>query len=283
MVRICRLGTTKMEYEIKPKNKLTLGVDELWQYRELFYFFTWRDIKVKYKQTVLGFAWAVLQPFVMMVIFSVFFGNALKVPSDNIPYPIFVYSGLLLWNIFSNGLSNAGNSMVNNANIIKKIYFPRLIIPISSVLVSLFDFFMAFIIFIGMLIYYRTPINIGECFLYFPVSIIMSCFSTFGIGSFLAALNIKYRDFRYIIPFMIQALLFLTPVIYPVSIIKYDWMKYLFAVNPMYGAIELFRYPIIQSHLDMTLILISIFSSLFFFVIGLFYFRKTESYFADLA
>ncbi len=272
-----------MEYEIKPKNKLTLGIDELWQYRELFYFFTWRDIKVKYKQTALGFAWAVLQPLVMMVIFSVFFGQALKVPSDDIPYPVFVYSGLLLWNIFSSGLSNAGNSMVNNANIIKKIYFPRLIIPISSVLVSIFDFMMALFIFIGMLLYYPTHINIAECFLYMPVSIFITCFSTFGIGAFLAALNIKYRDFRYIIPFMIQALLFLTPVIYPVSIIKFAWIKYLIAVNPMYGAIELFRHPIIQKPIEINLVLISLGSSILFFVVGLFYFRKTESYFADLA
>src|SRR3954467_10181613 len=149
-----------MEYEIKPKEKLSLGLGELWQYRELFYFFTWRDIKVKYKQTVLGFLWAVLQPFAMMIIFSAFFGRVLKDPSDQTPYPIFVYSGILLWNIFASGLSGAGNSMVTNAGIIKKIYFPRLIIPISSVLVSLFDFIMAFVVFVGMLIYYKTSLNI---------------------------------------------------------------------------------------------------------------------------
>ncbi len=272
-----------MEYEIKPHNKLTLGIAELWLYRELFYFFTWRDIKVKYKQTVLGFAWAILQPFVMMVIFSVFFGKALKVPSDNVPYPIFVFSGLLMWNIFSSGLSNAGNSMVTNANIIKKIYFPRLIIPISSVLVSLFDFIMAFAIFIGMIIYYHTSINVLQFLFYIPVSIAITCISTFGLGTLLAALNIKYRDFRYIIPFLIQSLLFVTPVIYPVSIITNVFMKYIFALNPMYAAIELFRHSIIQKPLDHTLILISLTSSILFFLVGIFYFRKTESYFADLA
>src|SRR5712675_1194851 len=148
-----------VEYEIKPAGSLSLGLKELWEFRELFYFFTWRDIKVKYKQTVLGFAWAILQPLLMTGIFSVFFGKALNVPSDFIPYPVFVYSGLLLWNIFSTGITGAGNSMVTNSNIIKKIYFPRLIIPASSVLVALFDFAAAFLIFVGLLIYYQVPVD----------------------------------------------------------------------------------------------------------------------------
>ena len=167
-----------MEYEIKPHEKLSLGIAELWQYRELFYFFTWRDVKVKYKQTVLGFAWAVLQPFFMMLIFSLFFGRALNVPSENIPYPVFVFSGLLLWNIFSTGITAAGNSMISNANIIKKIYFPRLIIPISSVLVSLFDFFMAALIFICILFYYHIEINVARAFIFIPTGIIVTCIST---------------------------------------------------------------------------------------------------------
>lgn len=272
-----------MEYEIKPKEKLNLGLGELWQYRELFYFFTWRDIKVKYKQTVLGFAWAVLQPFFMMVIFSLFFGQALNVPSENLPYPVFVFSGLLLWNIFSSGITAAGNSMVSNANIIKKIYFPRLIIPISSVLVSLFDFLMAALIFIGMLVYYRVSADVPKVLLFVPLSILLTCVSTFGIGTFLAALNIKYRDFRYIIPFMVQALLFITPVIYPVSILSHEWLKYLVALNPMYAAITLFRSGFIDAPLQLNLLMISLSSALILFVAGLYYFRKTESYFADLA
>src|ERR1051326_6700978 len=149
-----------MQYEIKPVNKLSLGLKELWEFRELFYFFTWRDIKVKYKQTALGVLWAILQPFLLMVVFTLFFGKALNVPTDNnIPYPVFVFSGLLLWNIFSSGVSNASNSMVSNANIIKKIYFPRLIIPLSAILVSLFDFVMAFVVYIGVIIYYRYPVS----------------------------------------------------------------------------------------------------------------------------
>lgn len=272
-----------IEYEIKPKEKLSLGISDLWQYRELFYFFTWRDIKVKYKQTVLGFAWAVLQPFIMMVVFTLFFGNALHIPSENLPYPVFVYSGLLIWNIFSSGLSNAGNSMVNNANIIKKIYFPRLIIPISSILISLFDFLMAFIIYIGLLIFYQVHINF---MLFIPLlfcSILITSIGTFGLGTLFAALNIKYRDFRYIIPFMIQALLFVTPVIYPVSILGKNWIKYFLALNPMYSAIEIFRYSIIQKPLEIPLIGISIASTIALFIIGLLIFRKTEAYFADLA
>jgi lipopolysaccharide transport system permease protein len=273
----------EIEYEIKPKERLNLGLAELWQYRELFYFFTWRDIKVKYKQTILGFAWAILQPFLMMVIFSVFFGKALNVPSENLPYPIFVFTGLLLWNIFSTGITSAGNSMVSNANIIKKIYFPRLIIPISSILVSLFDFLMACIIFIGMLIYFQIEIHITNILLFVPLSIIITAISTFGLGTLLAALNIKYRDFRYIIPFMVQVMLFVTPVIYPISIISNVWIKYILALNPMYASITLFRTGFVNTPLDLNLIFISIGSSILLLLVGLYYFRKTESYFADLA
>jgi lipopolysaccharide transport system permease protein len=273
----------EIEYEIKPKEKLSLGLAELWQYRELFYFFTWRDIKVKYKQTVLGFAWAVLQPLVMMIIFTIFFGRALNVPSDGLPYPVFVFSGLLLWNIFSTGITSAGNSMINNSNIIKKIYFPRLIIPISSVLVSLFDFLMAFIIFIGILIYYKTDLVWLNALLFIPASILITVIATFGIGTLLAALNIKFRDFRYIIPFMVQVLLFLTPVIYPVSILSNVYVKYLLACNPMYAPVTLFRMCFTEAMPPVDLVFISIASAILFFILGLFYFRKTESYFADLA
>jgi lipopolysaccharide transport system permease protein len=275
-----------MQYEIKPKEKLNLGLGEMWQYRELFYFFTWRDIKVKYKQTVLGFLWAILQPLVMTALLSFSLGSIISSYGKlTIPYPLFVMSGLVIWNIFSAGLANAGNSMVTNANIIKKIYFPRLIIPISAVIVSLFDFLMAFIVFIGMLFYYHDQFSLN-LLLFIPVllvSVFITSITTFGMGSLLAALNIKYRDFRYIIPFMIQALLFVTPVIYPVSIISKPVLKYLVACNPMYGAVELFRYSIVQRPLDTTLLVISFSSALLFFIAGLYYFRKTEAYFADLA
>lgn len=272
-----------MEYEIKPEKKISFGLVELWQYRELFYFFTWRDIKVKYKQTVLGFAWAVLQPLLMMFVFSYFFGKTLKVPSDNIPYPIFVFSGLLLWNIFAAGLSNAGNSMVSNANIIKKIYFPRLIIPLSSILVALFDFLMALIIYAGILFYYRFTFDITKFLIYFPLSLLITLISTFGAGSLLAALNVKYRDVRYVIPFMVQALLFITPVIYPVSILNNALAKFIMSLNPMTGAISLFRSAITNQPPDWNIITTGICSAFILLITGIFYFRKTEAYFADLA
>jgi lipopolysaccharide transport system permease protein len=273
-----------IEYEIKPQNKLSLGLAELWHYRELFYFFTWRDIKVKYKQTMLGFAWAVIQPLVMTLLLTFGFG---KMISENnqlgMPYPLFAISGLVIWNIFSSGLSGAGNSMVTNANIIKKIYFPRLIIPISSVLVSLFDFLMAFAIFIVMLFYYKIDLNIFYFITMLLASVFLTCVATFGSGTLLAALNIKYRDFRYVIPFMIQALLFLTPVIYPLSASSRPLVKTLLSLNPMYAPIELFRSGIVQHPLELNYLVTSIVSGIVLFFAGLYYFRKTESYFADLA
>ncbi|MBI4945028.1 MAG: ABC transporter permease [Bacteroidetes bacterium] len=272
-----------MEYEIKPVSKTSLGLKELWEFRELFYFFTWRDIKVKYKQTVLGVLWAILQPLLLMIVFTLFFGQALGVPTENnTPYPIFVYSGLLLWNIFSSGLSNASNSMVSNAGIIKKIYFPRLIIPISAILVALFDFIMALIIYIGILIYYHQPVD-SSILLFFPLSLLITVFTTFGLGTMLAAMNVKYRDFRYVIPFFIQILFFVTPVIYPVSIIKFPWAQKILMLNPLAGAIELLRSPVAHSVLNIQLVVISLIISFVLFFFGLFYFRKTEYYFADLA
>jgi lipopolysaccharide transport system permease protein len=251
--------------------------------RELLYSFTWRDIKVKYKQTVLGFAWAVIQPIIMVIIFSFFFGKSLAVPSDDLPYPLFVFAGLLLWNIFSNGLTNAANSMVSNANIIKKIYFPRLIIPLSAVLVTLFDFIIAFVLFLGMIAWYRVPINPIYFSFTLIISLVLVTLGTFGPGCLLAALNVKYRDFRYVIPFLIQSLLFITPVIYPASMIKHPWIKWVVALNPMTGAINLFRSSLTGKVPDLNLILVSTASAIFFFILGVYYFRKTEAYFADLA
>lgn len=270
------------EYEITPSRKFSLGIKELLKYRELFYFFSLRDIKVKYKQTVFGFAWAILQPLVMMALFTLFFGKALSVPSDSIPYPVFVLPGLLLWNIFSSGVSNAGNSMVTNANIIKKIYFPRLIIPLSSVLVALFDFLMALIIFIAVLFFYDAKIHLSYI-LWMPVAILITTLTTFGFGTWLAALNVKYRDFRYVIPFMLQALLFLSPVIYPTSVVSNQKLAFVLSLNPMAGAIGLFRAPFTGIIPDATTLILSGCSAIILFVAGIYYFRTTESYFADIA
>lgn len=272
-----------MEFEIKPQNKLNLGLRELWDYRELFYFFTLRDVKVKYKQAVLGFLWAVLQPLIMALLLSYFLGRAISSYTQlNLPYDVFALSGLVIWGVFSSGLNNAGNSMVSNANIIKKIYFPRLIIPLSSVLVGLFDFAMAFVVFIGYCFFRHITINTSG-FLYFPLALILACIATFGSGSLLAALNVKYRDFRYIIPFLIQLLLFVTPVIYPPTVIENVYLKWLMALNPMSAPLDIFRAAIEGQSINVAADLVSVFSSLCFLVAGLFYFRKTEAYFADLA
>lgn len=272
-----------MEFEIKPQNKLSLGLRELWEYRELFYFFTLRDIKVKYKQTVLGFLWAVLQPLIMALLFSFFLGKAISnYTALELPYEIFALSGLVIWGIFSSGLNNAGNSMVSNSNIIKKIYFPRLIIPISAVLGGLFDFLMAFIVFIFYCLFSGISFN-WHAFIYFPLAVMLTCITTFGTGTLLAALNVKYRDFRYIIPFLIQLLLFLSPVIYPVSITHNKILNWVLAFNPMTAPLDIFRASLENGQIHLQQDLVSVFSSLLILVIGLVYFRKTEAYFADLA
>jgi lipopolysaccharide transport system permease protein len=272
----------EQEYIIDAEKRSLFDFREIWNYKELFYFFTWRDIKIKYKQTVLGFLWAILQPLLMMVIFTFFFGRALNVPSQNLPYPVFVFSGLLLWNTFSSGLTTAANSMLNNAPIIKKIYFPRLIIPVSSILVALFDFLMAFILFIPLLIFYRQPVSLTALWCW-PLALGICLVATLGPGSLLASLNVKYRDFRYVIPFTVQVLFFLTPIIYPVSMLQYPLLKYVLAASPMYAAVELFRFPLTTVISDWQLILISITSGIFFLIVGLVYFKRTEDFFADFA
>lgn len=269
-------------FEIKPKSNFSLDLKELKLYSELFYFFTWRDIKIKYKQTVLGFFWAVLQPLLLMVIFNFFFGRALAIPSQDIPYPIYVFSGLLIWNIFSNGLSSSSNSMVHNASIIKKIYFPRLIIPVSSILVALFDFLMALILFIILMLFYRQSVSPSIIYLW-PVSIVSAVFATMGLGCWLAALNVKYRDFRYVIPFLIQVMFFLAPVIYPSSLLEFPILQNVLALSPMYLPIELFRAPLTSIQPNVFLLTISGASNLVLLVLGVVYFKKTENYFADFA
>jgi lipopolysaccharide transport system permease protein len=249
----------------------------------LFYFFTWRDVKVKYKQTALGVIWVLLQPVLTVLIFSIFCGRALKIPSGGIPYPVFVFSGLLFWNAFSASLVNAGTSMVSNAQIIRKIYFPRLIIPLSSILVALVDLSVAFLLFIIVVLFvYPIDLNWFMAILCWPMAIATMLIGTIGLSCLLAALNVKYRDFRYVIPFALQVMLFLTPVIYPINILYYPGLQYFLALNPMYAVIEIFRYPILHQ-LDVKLVLISLTSSFILLGWGLFYFKKTEHYFADLA
>lgn len=267
---------------VKPtKGWLNIGLKELWDYRELIYFFVWRDIKVRYKQTAIGALWAIFQPFAAMLIFTLFFGKFAKIPSDNIPYPVFVYVGILLWNYFSFGLSHSSESMVSNANIIQKIYFPRLIIPISSSLIGLIDFAIASLILIGLMAYYRFIPNI-TIVIYLPPLILITFLSSVGLGCFFASVNVKYRDVRYVIPFFIQMFMFLTPVIYPMSMLgaKFKWFL---SLNPMSGVIEAARSVVFGDRVvDWHLLSISIVISLVLFIFGIMYFRKTERYFADI-
>jgi lipopolysaccharide transport system permease protein len=272
-----------MEYEIKAQSKFSLGFRELWQYRELLYFFTWRDVKVKYKQAALGILWAIIQPLIMMIMFTFIFSRTLKVSSDGIPYPVFAISGLLIWNIFSNGLLNSANSMIANANIIKKIYFPRLLIPMSAILTALVDFCFALIIYIVILVYYRQGINVVSLLVYLPLSILLTVITTFGIGTFLAAINVKYRDFQYVLPFMIQFLLFANPVLYSAKAFTNPVINWAMKCNPIASAIQLCRSIFTGSVVDWQAVGLSSIVALCLLFFGIFTFRKTEAYFADLA
>lgn len=255
-------------------------LSEIWRYKELLYFFTWRDFKVRYKQTVIGVLWAVFQPFMTMVVFSIFFGSLLKIPSDNIPYPIFVYTGLLFWQFFSTALSETSNVLVSNQAIITKVYFPRLILPLSSVATKFVDFAISAVILAGMMIYYGyTPHLVGVLIL--PILLAITFMAAVGGGLFLAAINVKYRDVRYALPFFIQILLFLTPVIYPASIAgKYSW---LLALNPMTGVIQTARAGLLDATpINWTLIAISFVATAALLTVGVIYFKKVEHYFADI-
>jgi lipopolysaccharide transport system permease protein len=270
------------ELVIKPKRRFIpdVGFKELYQYRELLYFLSWKEIKVRYKQTALGASWAVLQPFLTMIIFTIVFGRLAKMPSEGIPYPIFSYSGLLLWTYFANSISTAGNSLVANQNLVSKIYFPRLLIPTSCTVSGLLDYAIAMSILVIMMVYYNFCPNISIILL--PYIILMTFILANGLGYLFSAINVKYRDMRYALPFFIQLLLFLTPVIYPTDIggAKYSWI---FLLNPMTGFINAHRTCILgHANLDVTGLLISSVLTVAIFIIGIIYFKKTESYFADI-
>lgn len=266
---------------IKPKKIFSFSdLKEVWNYRELLYFFTWRDLKIRYKQTAIGALWAIFQPFITMVVFSVFFGGLLKVPSDGVPYPIFVYTGLLFWQFFSSALTDTSNVLIANQAIITKVYFPRLLLPLSTVATKFIDFAIATVILIGMMIYYGyTPNLVG--ILIIPLLLLITFMASVGLGLFLASVNVKYRDVRYILPFFIQILLFLTPVIYPAGIAgKYSWVL---ALNPMMGVIQSARAALLGTTvLNWTLIGISLLATASIMAIGIYTFKKTERYFADI-
>ena len=266
---------------IKPKKIFHFSdLKELWQFRELLYFFTWRDIKVRYKQTFIGILWAIFQPFITMFVFTIFFSNLIHVPSDSVPYPIFVYAGLLFWQFFSTALADISNCLITNQSIITKVYFPRLILPLSSVLTKLVDFVISAVILIIMMIYYGFTPQLQSIFV-IPIVILITFMASVGLGLIFSAINVKYRDVRYVLPFFIQMLLFVTPVIYPASIAhKYSWIL---ALNPMTGAIQSARATLLGTTIvNWQLITISFISCFVLMIIGIYLFKKVERYFADI-
>ena len=269
-------------YHIKPPGRFTAGLKELWQYRELFYFFTWRDIKVRYKQTSLGILWALIQPLGMMALFTLLFSKGWAINTGAVPYPVFVLSGLIVWGMFNSAVSHAGESIIQHAAIIRKIYFPRLIIPGSAVLVALFDFMMGFLAFLVFCIIYGQSVS-WEAFLFFPAGILLLILTATGAGTLLAGLTAKYRDFRYTVPFILQFLFFGTQVIYPINQIQQPWLKNILSFNPVNAAIELFRAPLYHVAPDWALVLKGTAVMIVLLFTGIYFFRKTEVYFADLA
>jgi lipopolysaccharide transport system permease protein len=269
-------------YEIKPAKWLSFDLNELWQYRELFWFMAWRDIKVKYKQTVLGIIWVILQPLVLMVIFSTLWIKVLKVGTVDMPYPLFAYSGLIFWGLFSSGISSASESMITNSNIIKKVYFPRIIIPASAIIVALFDFLMTLIVYIAMIFYFKMDINILRFSGLLALSILITSGSSFGIGLIIASATIKYRDFKYVLPFFLQAFFFVSPVVYSLSLYSSEPLRFILSINPLAGAINLSRSALSLNAVDWTLPIYSVFVTIFIVIAGLTFFRRMESQYSDL-
>lgn len=258
----------------------SLKLGELWAYRELLYFLVWRDIKLRYKQTELGVAWAVVQPFLTMIIFSLFFGRLAKIPSDGIPYPIFAFTALVPWIFFANGLTQSSNSLVGNSNLITKVYFPRLMVPISAVLSGALDFALAFLVLIGMVFYYGIPITAAVFCL--PLFLSLALITALGMGLWFSALNVKYRDVRFVVPFIVQIWMFATPVIYPSTLMPGRW-RILYGLNPMVGVIEGFRWMLLGTQTQPTLtIAVSTAIAVASLVWGALYFKRVEKTFADV-
>jgi lipopolysaccharide transport system permease protein len=266
---------------IKPSTGLTaLNLRDLWVYRELVYFMIWRDIKVRYKQTMLGAAWAIIQPVLTMLVFNFIFGSVAKVPTDGIPYPIFSYTALLPWGLFSAALNNASRSLTTNTNMVTKIYFPRLVLPLASVLGGLVDFAIAFLILIVMMIYYKVTPTIAIWTL--PLFILLSIVTALGVALWLAAVNVQYRDVNYVLPFLTQFWLFLTPVAYSAKVISAKW-QIAYSLNPMAGVVNGFRWALLGTNTGPNLYMgVSVGISLIFLITGLFYFRAMERTFADM-
>ena len=274
-------GDTLPVLRIKPsKGWVSLKLGELWQYRELLYFLIWRDIKVRYKQTALGAAWAIIQPVMTMVVFSLFFGKLGKIPSDGVPYPIFSYAALVPWTFFANGLTQSSNSLVGSSNLITKVYFPRLAIPMGTVLSGLLDFVLAFIVLLAMMLYYGITPSLST--LWLPLFLLLAVVTSLGVGLWLSALNVEYRDVRYVVPFLTQFWMLATPIAYPSSLLHEPW-RTIYGLNPMVGVVEGFRWALLGSRMAPgPIIAASSLAAVVILVSGAFYFRRMEKTFADV-
>jgi lipopolysaccharide transport system permease protein len=262
------------------KGWVSLKLHELWEYRELLYFLIWRDVKVRYRQTTLGVTWAVIQPFFTMVVFSLFFGKLARMPSDGIPYPLFSFAALVPWTFFANGLNKGSNSVVVSANLIRKVYFPRLAVPIASVLGGVIDFVLACTVLLGMLLWYdRVPtVNV----LWLPLFLLLALVTSLGVALWFSAMNVRYRDVHYIIPFLTQTWLFLTPIAYPSSLLPEPW-RTVYGINPMAGVVEGFRWALLgTATAPGPIIAVSVLAALGLLVSGGLYFRRMEKTFADV-
>ncbi|MGA3294943.1 MAG: ABC transporter permease [Candidatus Acidiferrales bacterium] len=258
----------------------TLKLKELWEYRELLYFLVWRDIKVRYKQAALGAAWAILQPLLTMLIFSLFFGRLAKVPSDGIPYPLFSFTALVPWNFFATAIAQSSNSVVGSSNLITKVYFPRLAIPLASVLAGLMDFAISGGVLLVMMAYYRRVPTAH--ILWLPFFVLLALAAAVGVGFWLSALNVKFRDVRYVVPFLVQFWMFASPIVYPTSLLPARW-RTLYALNPMVGVVDGFRWALLGTHTAPgPIIAASVLATLAFVIGGALYFRRMEAQFADV-
>ena len=259
---------------------ISLNLRDLWAYRELLYFLAWRDVKVRYKQTVLGAAWAILQPFFTMVVFSLFFGRLAGVPSDGIPYPIFSYAALVPWQFFASGLTASSNSLVGSANLLKKVYFPRLVVPIAAVLPGAVDFVLAFVVLLGMMLFYGI-VPTGRVVL-LPALLLLALVTSLGVGLWFSAMNVQFRDVRYAVPFLVNAWMFATPIAYPSSLLDEPW-RTLYGINPMAGVVEGFRWALLDtSTAPGAMVWVSALGAVVIVVSGAFYFRRMEKTFADV-
>jgi lipopolysaccharide transport system permease protein len=261
------------------KSWVALDLRDIWTYRELLYFLVWRDVKVRYKQTLLGAAWAIIQPLFTMLIFSLLFGKLAGIKSDGVPYPIFAYAGLLPWTFFSNAVTNSGNSLVGSANLITKVYFPRLVIPAAAVLAGLVDFFFAFLTMIALMFYYRVSPSIS--LLALPVLVLLTSALALAVGMWMSALNVKYRDVRYALPFLIQLWMFASPILYPLSLVPAKW-HWLISLNPLTGIVEGYRASLFNLPFDWRALGVSSLLTMLALVYSLFSFKRMERKFADI-